>query len=98
MKDIDQLIREINSSLPDYALRRNSLYYEYVCCINHAYTFFKCSRYNETSLIINRAYKYLAKNKDKMDLSHQYIVNSKELLDNILNYLQKNNLVDKTFQ
>lgn len=98
MKDIDQLIGEINFSLPDYALRRNSLYYEYVCCINHTYTFFKCGKYNETSLFINRAYKYLAKNKGKIDLSHQYIANSKELLDNIFNYLQKNNLVDESFR
>lgn len=94
MKVIDELIRKVNLVLPEYALRRNSLYYEYICYINHTYTFFTCGLYNETSLFINRAYRFLDKNKEEIDLSHQYLVTSKELLDNISNYLRENNLVN----
>ncbi len=70
MKNLNENIKSLNSHLPQYALRRNSRYYEYICYINNIHTFFVCGLYEEVELFIDRAYKYLEKNKNTMDLDN----------------------------
>ncbi|WP_099192681.1 hypothetical protein [Tepidibacter mesophilus] len=93
MEDVNKNIKLINSCLPQYALRRNSAYYEYVCYINNIYTFLICGLYDEVDLFINRANKYLEKNQKMIDFENQYIISSKEFLNRIRDYLDNNDLV-----
>lgn len=93
IKNLNQNIKSINRCLPQYALRRNSIYYEYVCYINNIYTLLICELYDEVELFINRADKYIKKNEKNIDFENQYIIKSKEFLNTIRDYLDNNNLV-----
>jgi hypothetical protein len=88
MKNINEQIKLMNNCLPPHALRRNSLYYNYVCYMNNIYCLLISGLYDEVGLFVSRAYKYREKNKDRIDFKEQYMIKSENFLESIQRYIE----------
>ncbi|MDJ1496057.1 hypothetical protein QNI19_24185 [Cytophagaceae bacterium DM2B3-1] len=85
-------IRSLNTLLPEGALKRNKIYYEYVTYVHHVVAFFQSQQYDATAQGIRRAFVYL-KDNPKLFSETPYFKRSKYLLKMILHHLIEKNLL-----
>lgn len=93
--DIIARIKDLNEFLPKGAIKRNSIYYEYVTYVSHIVYFFISEKYDYTALFIRRAYRYLEKHQNNDPEYQKYIDFRKIILKDVVEYILENNLISE---
>lgn len=101
-ESILSLIKNLNKDevLPEYALRKNSIYYTFVSYINNSIACFMSENYNGTILFINRAYKEMKELNVKNDINNdnlKYFAICQKYFKITAEFLVANKLIDEFF-
>ncbi|MBD0254566.1 MAG: hypothetical protein ICV83_02505 [Cytophagales bacterium] len=79
-------LRTLNAHLPEGALRRNSVYYEYLGYVHHTFALYQSQQYDAAAHCIRRAFTYLHENQKEV-AGKPYFKESRWTLKMILRHL-----------